>query len=498
MRFRFALAVLHCLIPLLSFSGEDPGPPVIIREDVSPTFKSKKDTNEERSKYSTVVIVLLVVACLVPMLQYYVRWLCNRPSCLYRAGGGPLSCNRLEGAALALSLQPTTNSEALRHLMSWKDLLYAVCRASPCYSGTSRTTKFMGRRLHGGSWQAAGSLASCPSSAAVGSLRSSRDSALPVAGWPSSWWPVIISGAQGLGHQDCAVVFPSTYGSARVYHRQFFLPSHSGRCFWALPAGDPDGHLDWWPPALPKHCAFTPTRNTPLEHQRLLGHGHDTLKGLVPPNEPARMHKHAPVDARELVQLRVPHPPPRFGQLLAAVKRLGGWRHGLDAPPPHPPILVHNVQDFSLGARRPLGGKQVRLPRRIWGEDEDLARRVRLPAAAESGGHDGAGGEPRGDHIHDRRRKLPAGKHRGGEEAAGRPAKQIRRRVDVLVPPAVEAADARRQARRRPRVTRLCLAFRAPWGATPPRGGAAGAVGPLCLAGAAEVGVAGMAPRQPS
>ncbi|OSX75566.1 hypothetical protein BU14_0231s0018 [Porphyra umbilicalis] len=62
--------VINRLIPVLN-GREDPGPPVIIREDVSPTFKSKKDTNEERSKYSTVVIVLLVVACLVPMLQYY-------------------------------------------------------------------------------------------------------------------------------------------------------------------------------------------------------------------------------------------------------------------------------------------------------------------------------------------------------------------------------------------------------------------------------------------
>ena len=162
----------------------------------------------------------------------------------------------------------------------------------------------------------------------------------------------------------------------------------------------------------------------------------------------------------------------RFEHLRPVLTRFGG-RVRMKAPD----VEVWVVEDGTpLGARRPLGGKQVRLPRRIWGEDEDLARRVRLPAAAESGGHDGAGGEPRGDHIHDRRRKLPAGKHRGGEEAAGRPAKQIRRRVDVLVPPAVEAADARRQALRRPRVTRLWLAFRAPLGATPPRGGAAGAV----------------------
>lgn len=62
--------VINRLIPILN-GREDPGPPVIIREDAGPTFKTKKDTSEERSKYSTVVIVLLVIACLVPMLQYY-------------------------------------------------------------------------------------------------------------------------------------------------------------------------------------------------------------------------------------------------------------------------------------------------------------------------------------------------------------------------------------------------------------------------------------------
>ncbi|GAB0493058.1 hypothetical protein MMPV_004330 [Pyropia vietnamensis] len=62
--------VINRLIPILN-GREDPGPPVIVRENASPTFKTKEDTNQERSKYSTVVIVLLVIACLVPMLQYY-------------------------------------------------------------------------------------------------------------------------------------------------------------------------------------------------------------------------------------------------------------------------------------------------------------------------------------------------------------------------------------------------------------------------------------------
>lgn len=91
--FLFPLASPICVFSpccCLPRTGEDPGPPVIIREDAGPTFKTKKDTSEERSKYSTVVIVLLVIACLVPMLQYYVRsrvwWPVFPLVCLERRG----------------------------------------------------------------------------------------------------------------------------------------------------------------------------------------------------------------------------------------------------------------------------------------------------------------------------------------------------------------------------------------------------------------------------
>jgi len=49
----------------------DPGPPEIVRESGEGTFKSKEKTEKSRSKYTTVVVALLIASVVIPMVQYY-------------------------------------------------------------------------------------------------------------------------------------------------------------------------------------------------------------------------------------------------------------------------------------------------------------------------------------------------------------------------------------------------------------------------------------------
>jgi len=50
---------------------EDPGPPVRKDKDLSSNFKTREETLEERSKFTGIVGALLVIAFIVPMVQFY-------------------------------------------------------------------------------------------------------------------------------------------------------------------------------------------------------------------------------------------------------------------------------------------------------------------------------------------------------------------------------------------------------------------------------------------
>jgi len=65
-----ALDVSNRLISILSNKG-DPGPPVINRGDSSSNFKSAKNTEEQRSKYIAIIVILLIIAFVVPMFQFF-------------------------------------------------------------------------------------------------------------------------------------------------------------------------------------------------------------------------------------------------------------------------------------------------------------------------------------------------------------------------------------------------------------------------------------------
>jgi len=69
-----AIDVSNRLVSILSNKG-DPGAPVSNREDNSSKFKSAKATEQKRSKYVAIIIVLLIIAFVVPMVQffYYVK-----------------------------------------------------------------------------------------------------------------------------------------------------------------------------------------------------------------------------------------------------------------------------------------------------------------------------------------------------------------------------------------------------------------------------------------
>lgn len=69
-----ALDVSNRLVSILSNKG-DPGPPTLVRENSASNFKSAKVTEQQRSKYVAIIAILLVVAFVVPMVQffYYVK-----------------------------------------------------------------------------------------------------------------------------------------------------------------------------------------------------------------------------------------------------------------------------------------------------------------------------------------------------------------------------------------------------------------------------------------
>eukprot|EP00179_Madagascaria_erythrocladioides_P006539 CAMPEP_0198313668 /NCGR_PEP_ID=MMETSP1450-20131203/4611_1 /TAXON_ID=753684 ORGANISM="Madagascaria erythrocladiodes, Strain CCMP3234" /NCGR_SAMPLE_ID=MMETSP1450 /ASSEMBLY_ACC=CAM_ASM_001115 /LENGTH=272 /DNA_ID=CAMNT_0044016677 /DNA_START=6 /DNA_END=824 /DNA_ORIENTATION=+ len=65
-----ALDVMNRMIPILN-GKEDPGPPAQELDFAASTFKSKEETANQRGKYTKIVAFLLVVAFVVPMLQYW-------------------------------------------------------------------------------------------------------------------------------------------------------------------------------------------------------------------------------------------------------------------------------------------------------------------------------------------------------------------------------------------------------------------------------------------
>jgi uncharacterized membrane protein YgcG len=65
-----ALDVSNRLFSILTDKG-DPGPPVINRGNNSSSFKSAKNTEEQRSKYIAIIVILLVIAFVVPMFQFF-------------------------------------------------------------------------------------------------------------------------------------------------------------------------------------------------------------------------------------------------------------------------------------------------------------------------------------------------------------------------------------------------------------------------------------------
>jgi len=69
-----ALDVTNRLVSILSNKG-DPGAPNLTRESGAGNYKSAKNTEQKRSKYVAIIVVLLVIAFVVPMVQffYYVK-----------------------------------------------------------------------------------------------------------------------------------------------------------------------------------------------------------------------------------------------------------------------------------------------------------------------------------------------------------------------------------------------------------------------------------------
>mmetsp|Transcript_25091 Transcript_25091/g.48850 ORF Transcript_25091/g.48850 Transcript_25091/m.48850 type:complete len:263 (-) Transcript_25091:647-1435(-) len=65
-----AIDVNNRLVSILSNKG-DPGPPAINRNSNSSNFKSAKKTEEQRSKYIAIIVILLVIAFVVPMVQFF-------------------------------------------------------------------------------------------------------------------------------------------------------------------------------------------------------------------------------------------------------------------------------------------------------------------------------------------------------------------------------------------------------------------------------------------
>jgi len=65
-----AIDVNNRLVSILSNKG-DPGPPVINRNSNASNFKTAKKTEEQRSKYIAIIVILLVIAFVVPMFQFF-------------------------------------------------------------------------------------------------------------------------------------------------------------------------------------------------------------------------------------------------------------------------------------------------------------------------------------------------------------------------------------------------------------------------------------------
>lgn len=65
-----AIDVNNRLVSILSNKG-DPGPPQISRDNDSSNFKTAKKTEEQRSKYIAIIVILLVIAFVVPMFQFF-------------------------------------------------------------------------------------------------------------------------------------------------------------------------------------------------------------------------------------------------------------------------------------------------------------------------------------------------------------------------------------------------------------------------------------------
>lgn len=64
------LDVSNRLIPVLG-GEQDPGPPDMSAKETVQTYKTKSETSKERSKYVTVVVVILVISVVAPLLQTY-------------------------------------------------------------------------------------------------------------------------------------------------------------------------------------------------------------------------------------------------------------------------------------------------------------------------------------------------------------------------------------------------------------------------------------------
>lgn len=65
-----AIDVSNRLISILSNKG-DPGPPKINLVNSESNFKSAKNTEEQRSKYIAIIVILLIIAFVVPMFQFF-------------------------------------------------------------------------------------------------------------------------------------------------------------------------------------------------------------------------------------------------------------------------------------------------------------------------------------------------------------------------------------------------------------------------------------------
>ena len=151
--------------------------------------------------------------------------------------------------------------------------------------------------------------------------------------------------------------------------------------------------------------------------KRFFHHCLDTLKCLVATDEPGCVHKHAPVDARDAVELLVAEPPPYLGQGLAADKRVLGLGHALDAPlgAGRGALRVQDVQDRGVVA---LEREEVVLPGDALAvKDEHTALGVELRAAVKGALDDGAGRQPGLGVVVEVALKLLADAGAGGDEA---------------------------------------------------------------------------------